>query len=380
MVNVILNIILFAGKFIVGKLSGSVSITADAFNNLTDVGTVLLTSLGIKIASLGPGKRHPYGHGKFEWITSLVTSLSVFLVGWELLRNSVNAIKNPSDMVFSWITLAVLVASVVTKMFLYIYNIKKSKKNGFISLKAVAIDSLSDAISTFAVLVSLLLNTLFGLQLDGFFGIAVAIVIIFNSIKSFSDSVTKLMGNSASEEDLTDLKDTVKELCPDVKGVYNAEIEDFGYGHKRGCIRVTHKRNVSCESFISEISGLSLVIQQKLGYPCLIEAEELIDEEVEKRIINNVKEIFKEKEFDAVLDEIRVIKSENLSNQLRMTVYTHWNNNDQLKKISEFTCDPVNCGLSATDSVICNLKSISYDEHRRFGYRKYFGKKKMFLV
>lgn len=361
MLNVLLNIALFTGKFIVGKISGSVSIIADAFNNLTDAGTVCLTAMGIKVASLGPGQRHPNGHGKFEWIIALITSLSVFLVGWELLKNSCHAIKNPSDTVFSYITLIVLLASIGVKLFLYIYNLKKSKTQGFISLKAVAVDSLSDAISTCAVLLSLLLNTWFGWKLDGFFGIVVAIVILFNSVRSCSDSFELLLGKAASDDDIRLLKNTIKELCPDIGGIYDTQIEDFGYGRKKAFISISPMDGVTAGKLVTQSAILTEQIKQKLQYNCLISVESTLNSAQQNEIIKTASQKIKDTGYNVELRDARVVKTTNGIHILRMIVNIIWDKKYDMKEIEKFVSLPANLGMRKNDLVSASVRMGRYD-------------------
>lgn len=361
MINVILNILLFTGKFIVGKISGSVSIIADAFNNLTDAGTVCLTAMGIKVASLGPGQRHPNGHGKFEWIIALITSLSVFLVGWELLKNSCHAIKNPSDTVFSYITLIVLLVSIGVKLFLYIYNLKKSKKQGLISLKAVAVDSLSDAISTCAVLLSLLLNTWFGWRLDGFFGILVALVILINSFKSCSDSFELLLGKAASDNDIKLLKNTIKELSPDIGGIYDTQIEDFGYGRRKAFLSISPVDGVTPGKLVTESAVLVEKVKQKLLYDCLICVESTADFKTQNEIISIASQKIKNAGFNVELKDARVIITNDDIYILKMIVNIIWDKKYDIKDIEKFVSSPLNLGMRKNDLVSASVRMGRYN-------------------
>ena len=272
MLNVLLNLALFTVKFIGGKLSHSVSVTSDAFNNLTDAATTMFAWLGIKVASLGAGENHPNGHGRFEWIIALLASSSVILIGWELLGDSVAAIKNPEQTVFSVFTIVVLALSIGVKLFMYFYNRKKSRETDSASLKAVSVDCLSDAMSTSVVLLSLIINRLFALNVDGWCGILVAVFIMYNGFKSFGETAERIMGQSASAEEKQTLRDFAMENA-DFADIADLQIEDYGYGRFRVSMTAIGKEEVSAARLLADTADLKYRIFECYGYDAHITAE-----------------------------------------------------------------------------------------------------------
>lgn len=231
MLTVFLNVILFLLKFIVGRLGNSVSVTADAFNNLTDAMTAGLAMIGMQIASCGGGNKHENGHGRFEWIIALLTAMSVILVGWELLKDSILTIFSPRDTNLDVFMAVVLLCSIAVKVFLWRYSIKKSRIHDSQALRAVAIDSLSDAVSTGAVLLSLLLSAAWKIDADGWCGLAVSLFIIVNGVKAFQETANRIMGTRAPKEEILQVEELAKEGGR-FRETYDLRIEDYGYGRR----------------------------------------------------------------------------------------------------------------------------------------------------
>lgn len=367
MIGVFLNILLFIGKFFAGKISGSVSIMADAFNNLTDAGTFLLSSFGIKIAAVGPGKNHPKGHGKFEWIIALITSLSVFLVGWELFKSSIQSIKNPEDTVFSWITLVILLVSIFVKLFLYFYNIKKSKLQDLLSLKAVAIDSISDAFSTTAVLISLLLNHWFGWQLDGWFGLAVSLLIIYNSITASFDSISRLADKAAPKEKLDELANTVNSFFTDEVPIYELELVDYGFGRYCATFHLASTESTPVSELIQKIPLIEEKLKKDFEYTSIIQVEESAEKQTQTNLLNKVQSNMNAAGYTFKLSEARVIKSTNQHLQLVMTVLVPFLDKQQKEKFNKFLSSKAALGIDEHDSSLITIRLGGYHARER-GY------------
>ncbi|MBR4420843.1 MAG: cation transporter, partial [Clostridia bacterium] len=207
--GVILNLFLFAGKFIAGLLSGSISITADAFNNLTDAGSSIVTFIGFKLSSKPTDRDHPFGHGRMEYIAGFIVSLIIFLVGFELIKSSVEKLITPTAVEFSYLTLAILIASVLVKLYMFYYNSKIAKKINSVSVKATASDSLNDCIATGVVAVTFIVNKLTGLNIDGIAGLLVALFIIFAGINTAKETIGLLLGCAPESEYVEEIEKTL---------------------------------------------------------------------------------------------------------------------------------------------------------------------------
>lgn len=280
MLNIILNLALFTVKFIGGKLSRSVSVTSDAFNNLADAVTTMFAWLGLQVSAIGVGEEHPNGHGRFEWAVALLSASSVILIGWELLKNSVNAIKNPEMPVFSVFTVVVLSLSIAVKAFLYLYNRKKSKVNDSAALKAVAVDCLSDAVSTTLVLVSLIVHAIFSVNIDGWCGILVSLFILYNGFGSFMDTIERIMGRSASKEQLDEMRAFAMQNA-DFEAIADLQIEDYGYGRYRVSMTALGKEDAGADQLLADAMRLKYRIFEHYGYNAQIEVEQHCEKEEE---------------------------------------------------------------------------------------------------
>lgn len=303
MLNVLLNLALFTVKFIGGRLSRSVSVTSDAFNNLTDAVTTLFAWLGLRVASIGAGENHPNGHGRFEWIIALLSSSSVILIGWQLLGDSINAIKNPEQTVFSIFTIVILAISIGVKFYMYLYNRKKSRVNNSASLKAVSVDCLSDAASTSVVLVSLVVSRLFAVNIDGWCGILVSIFIMYNGFKSFGETAERIMGSSAPKEHLQELKDFAMEN-KDFQSIEDLQIEDYGYGRFRVSMTAVGKKDVSAERLLADAADLKYRIFVRYGYNAQITAER--EKEESDELAGYIKQVLSNMDVPLTVQAVRI--------------------------------------------------------------------------
>lgn len=228
-VGIVINIILFAGKFIAGFLSGSVAVTADAFNNLSDAGSSVISLIGFRLASQKPDPHHPFGHGRFEYIASLIISMVIIMMGFELGKDSVIKIINPAKVEYSALTFWVLGISILAKFYMFIYNRSIGKKIDSSTLKATATDSISDTVSTLAVLVSAILTVKFGILIDGWVGLAVAGFIMFAGISSAKETIDSLLGTPPDEEFCKSVEDIV--LSHDgMIGIHDMIVHNYGPG------------------------------------------------------------------------------------------------------------------------------------------------------
>lgn len=199
-VGIALNALLFAGKFLAGSVSGSVAITADAVNNLSDAGSSIITLIGFKLAGKPADADHPFGHARMEYIASLAVAFIVLLLGVELLRDSVGKIFQPEEVAFSWLSVGVLAASIAVKFWMYRYNTALGKRIDSVAMRATAADSLSDALATAAVLLSTIVSPLIHFSLDGYMGVVVAGFILWSAIGILRDTMNKLLGEAPTQE------------------------------------------------------------------------------------------------------------------------------------------------------------------------------------
>ncbi|WMJ78558.1 MULTISPECIES: cation diffusion facilitator family transporter [unclassified Sedimentibacter] len=193
-VGILLNIILSISKIAIGTIFKSISITADGANNLSDVGSSVVTFIGFKISGKPADKDHPFGHARIEYITGLAVGAIIFILGLELVKSSVDKVRNPEITEFSWIMVFVLLFSIAVKVWLSYFNLKLADKISSSTMKATAMDSRNDCISTAAVLASLFVSKYTGLEIDGYMGILVALFIMYSGFSILKDILSPLLG------------------------------------------------------------------------------------------------------------------------------------------------------------------------------------------
>lgn len=229
-VGIFLNLVLFAGKLAAGLLAHSVSISADAFNNLSDAASSIITLVGFRLAGKRPDQGHPYGHGRIEYITGILVSVSILLMGAELARSSFLRILNPRDAVFSSFSAWILIASIAVKIYMFYYNQSLSRKIGSVALHSTAMDSLSDCISTAVVLICMIISRLYGLKLDGWCGLAVSVFILRTGLVALMETSSPLLGEAPDPAFISEIKEIVLS-APGITGMHDLLVHDYGPGH-----------------------------------------------------------------------------------------------------------------------------------------------------
>ena len=227
--GILLNVLLFAGKYFAGIISGSVAISADAFNNLSDAGSSLISLLGFRLASKRPDPDHPFGHGRIEYLTGLVISALIILMGFELGKTSVSKILHPTPIEGGILPMIILRVSIAVKFYMSSYNRAIGKKISSASMLATATDSLSDSVSTAVVFLSMLISKIFGLNIDGWAGLAVAVFICFAGISAIRETVAPLLGKAPDKEFVSEIEETVMEH-PEILGIHDLIVHDYGPG------------------------------------------------------------------------------------------------------------------------------------------------------
>ena len=228
-VGIGLNLLLFAVKFFAGTLSGSIAITADAFNNLSDAGSSLVTLLGFRLAGRKPDPEHPFGHGRMEYISGLVVAGLILLMGVELFKSSLKKILQPEAIVSSPLVLLILALSVAVKLYMFYYNRAIGKRIKSSAMTATATDSLSDAVSTTAVLGATLVAPVTGLNIDGWVGMLVALFILFSAYKAAKETLSPLLGQTPEPEFVEHIQQIVLSY-PEVQNVHDLVVHDYGPG------------------------------------------------------------------------------------------------------------------------------------------------------
>lgn len=264
--GIVLNILLFIGKIIAGIIAGAVSVIADAFNNLSDAGSSILTLIGFKFAGRPADKEHPYGHGRMEYVTGLIVSFVIMMMGFELFKSSAEKIISPEEVAFRPLALGILVASVLVKLWMALFNRKLGNIINSTALKATATDSLTDSIATSVVILSMVVSKLTGFNADGYTGVLVSLFIFYAGINTFKDSLTPLLGSRPDKEFVTEIYQRVMSY-PDICGVHDLMVHDYGVGN----LVVSLHAEVPCQMDFEKAHELIDIIEDDLKkeYSCL---------------------------------------------------------------------------------------------------------------
>lgn len=265
--GIVLNVLLFSGKFIAGLICGAISVTADAFNNLSDAGSSIMSLVGFKMAAQPADEEHPFGHGRMEYVSGLIISFLIMLMGFELAKGSVEKIIRPKDMTFSWFTLTILVISVLVKLWMGLFNHKLGKMINSASMKATAVDSISDCISTSAVIAAMFVFYLFDLNIDSYIGLAVALFIVYSGINTFKESLTPLLGAKPDKQFVAEITSKV-ESYEGIVGTHDMIVHDYGVGN----LIISMHAEVPVEMDFSSAHELIDKIEDDLKnqYKCLV--------------------------------------------------------------------------------------------------------------
>ena len=228
-IGIALNLMLFLGKAAAGLLTGSIAITADAFNNLSDAGSSVVTLAGFRMAGRKADAQHPFGHGRMEYLAGLVVSMAIVVVGFELARTSLDKILHPQPPEFSLVSAVILAAAVCVKVWMYFFNRALGRRLDSAAMLATAADSLTDSVATTAVLAGTLIGRWSGVNLDGWLGILVSLFILYTGFQAARDTLDPLLGTPPAPQLVQQVHDAVL-AHPEVSGLHDLVIHDYGPG------------------------------------------------------------------------------------------------------------------------------------------------------
>ena len=267
--GILCNVFLFLGKLIAGLLSGSISIVADAVNNLSDAGSSVVTLAGFQLARRPADREHPYGHARYEYLSGLAVAALIVVIGFELAKSSVEKIIHPAPVEFSVITALVLCASIAVKLWMAVFNRKLGNMIGSSTLQATAADSRNDCLATGAVLLAGILERLTSWQVDGFMGLAVALFILYSGCNLARDTISPLLGEAADPQLREQLSQFIR-TNPKVLGYHDLMVHDYGPGQRFASLHVEMDKNedpLLCHEIIDDLEreclasyGVHLVI------------------------------------------------------------------------------------------------------------------------
>ena len=313
-VGIGLNLLLFLGKFFAGQLSGSIAVTADAFNNLSDAGSSAVTLLGFRLAGRKPDTEHPFGHGRVEYISGLAVAGLILLMGVELAKSSVAKILHPEEVTFSLLALGILAASVGVKLYMWGYNRSVGRRIRSAAMEATAMDSLSDAASTAAVLLAMLVGKWTGLAVDGYVGLLVALFILFSAYKAARETLSPLLGQAPDPELVQEIRDIVM-AHGTVQGVHDLVVHDYGPGR---CMISLHAE-VPAHGDIAElhdvIDNIERELAEKLHCQAVIHMDPIVtDDAAVAALRRQVAEAVKQVDPRMTIHDFRMVRGATHSN------------------------------------------------------------------
>ncbi len=306
--GIVCNCLLTVLKLVIGLLVGSTAIIADGVNNLSDAASSVMTLLGFRMAQLPADKQHPYGHARYEYLSGLAVAALILLIGAELVKSSIAKIINPEPIDISAATIALLAASVAVKLWMSGFYKTLGKKINSTALYATSVDSRNDVISTCAVLLGCLVNYLFGLNIDGYVGLAVAIFILYSSVGIAKDTISPLLGQQADDE----LVDKITELVlshEKVLGVHDLLVHDYGPGRCYASAHVELSADedpMACHDIIDDIE---CDVLEKMNVHFVIHYDPVVQNDAEQNEMRRtVGEIIRELNPAFSIHDFRIVR------------------------------------------------------------------------
>lgn len=276
--GIVLNLFLFAGKLAAGMLSGAISIMSDAFNNLTDAASSIITFLGFRMSEQKADKDHPFGHGRIEYVSGLIVSMLIILVGFELAKSSVEKIIAPEDVTFGVLPTIILGVSVIVKAYMAYYNFTIGERIGSAAVKATATDSLSDCAATLTVLVCLVITHLTSINIDAYCGLAVSAFILYSGLHSAKETVDPLLGTPPSEESIAKIEEIVSSH-PEVEGIHDLIVHDYGPGRTMISLHAEVCADADLLATHDMIDNIEKELREKLGCDAVIHMDPIVTDD-----------------------------------------------------------------------------------------------------
>ena len=307
-VGILCNFLLACGKMVLGIITASLSITADALNNFSDAASSIVTLAGFRLAQRPADKDHPYGHGRYEYLAGLAVSVLILFIGFELAKSSVSRIIHPQPSDYSWIALGVLLVSMAVKLWMCVFFHKLGKHIDSAALKATAIDSRNDVISTGVVLVGCLCEFLWQLPLDGYMGLGVSVFILYSGIRSAKETISPLLGAQADEGLIQKLSQLILSH-EKILGIHDLLVHDYGPGQ---CYASVHAEisakydPMTCHEIIDHIEA---EVSSKLNIHLVIHFDPVAEDDPEQAHLQTVIEnTVSQMSEELSIHDLRIVK------------------------------------------------------------------------
>lgn len=322
-VGIFLNLLLSLGKFFAGVVTGSIAVTADAFNNLSDAGSSVVTLVGFKLAGQKADDGHPFGHGRIEYLAGLLVSLLILMVGVELGKTSIEKIVQPEEVAFSILSVGILVCSILIKLWMSLFNRKLGKRIHSAAMQATATDSLSDVVATSAVLAGTLIGHFAHVSIDGWIGVVVAVFILRAGWGAAKDTLNPLLGTAPDPE----LVKAIQQLVlshEQVVGMHDLVIHDYGPGRRMCSFHAEVPEGDDIMEAHDAIDHIEREIQEKFGIETTAHMDPIAtgDSEV-ARLREQMSELVREIDQDMSIHDFRLTRGPRHSNLIFDVVVPH---------------------------------------------------------
>lgn len=313
-VGIGLNILLFLGKWIAGMLSGSIAITADAFNNLSDAGSSIITLIGFRLSGQAPDPEHPFGHGRMEYISGLLVSVAILVMGFELIGTSIGKLRKPEPIESSTVVFVILIASILVKLYMFYYNHSLGRKLESAAMKATSADSLSDTVATTLVLAATLISKYTGLILDGWFGILVGLFIVYTGGSTLKETIDLLLGQPPKQEFIDEIKEIVLGHSL-VYGVHDLIVHDYGPGRVMISLHAEVAVDGDIQDIHEQIDHIEHELQEKLHCSATIHMDPIVTDDREVLAMKDkVEKIVHELDESFSIHDFRMVKGTTRTN------------------------------------------------------------------
>lgn len=313
-VGIILNMLLFIGKFLAGIFTSSISITADAVNNLSDAGSSIITLVGFKMSGKPADSEHPFGHGRYEYISGFVISMAIIMMAFEIGKTSLKKIINPEVSEFQWLSVIILSVAILIKLWLGVFNNRLGDKINSKTMKATARDSLGDVMATSAVLLGVIINRVFAVNVDAYLGILVALFIMYAGISAARDTLNQLLGEAPDKQFVEDIKNTAISY-KEIIGVHDLIVHNYGAGRSI----ISLHAEVSCECDMMKIhdviDNIEKEMKQKFNCETVIHMDPIaVNDENIKNAYTKVSALLLEIDKQISMHDFRMVEGETHTN------------------------------------------------------------------
>ena len=322
-VGIVCNVALFLAKLVAGLLTASISITADALNNLSDAGSSIVTLIGFKMSGKPADDEHPFGHGRMEYISGFIVSVAIILVGIELIRSSIDKIIHPEEVTFSILSVVILLVSIGVKLWMGLFNRKLGKMIDSAALKATAMDSISDVVTTSTVLLGILVSVLTGFSIDGYAGVIVAIFILYTGFMTAKDTLNLLLGEAP---DVKFVQEIEKEVLSyeDVVGVHDLIVHNYGPGRSVISLHAEVPCHIDILKIHDTIDTIERDLKKKFGCDCVIHMDPIVtDDQKINEVHGKMETLVKLIDPSITIHDFRIVEGPTHTNLIFDVVVPH---------------------------------------------------------